>query len=631
MAPRRAFGGAAAVAIVAFALYHSTLLPGFDFGDTGSFQATVGSPVVDARKAYPLYFAIGRAAVWITGAEPARALNLASAVEAAIACGIFVLVAAELSGSVIAAIGASLLFAASYTFWSQAIIAEVYALHALFIAVTLLLLLRWQRRPTLPRLGLFFAAYALGFGNHLSMILLAPAYALFLLLSAPGGWRSMLMPRTLLLAAACAAAGALQYAGMVRALWLTPQPPHGIVDALQAFWFDVTKSDWRDTTVLTVPRSMIGDRAAMYWFDLRQQFGIIVPILAVVGIMRLAVSDGARAALLAVLYLVNVAFAYSYNVGDSHVFYLPSHAMIALLTAAGVGAAGRLLPRTTPILGVLLVAYAGMRAYIDKPALDRSHDVRPTEVMSALTAGVDDQRSILLTDVNWQLLNGLAYFAKVVRPEVAFAWLPDVRLYAPAFVRDNTAIGRQMVLTALARDDVARSYGPLFHLVADRPATPTPLTLHDFVRALRPGTSYVLCVLKPTREYAFDRSDLTLALQALTASDSIQMPDGDYAVVAGVTAAAPLLAHGANRPFARLVAIAGMPVDIRMDSWLAADTIRRMGFGHVVAARHHTLVVERGISIVTFGAGGWPSRTGYFANLFASEPRYLIDTTDAFR
>ena len=628
---KRAFAAAAAVALAAFALYHATLLPGFDFGDTGSFQATVGSPVIDARKAYPLYFAIGRAVLWITGAEPARALNLASAVEAAIACGLFVLVAAELSGSIVAAIAAASLFAASYTFWSQAIIAEVYALHALFIALTLMLILRWQRRPSYPRLALFFGVYAIGFGNHLSMILLAPGYALFLLLTAPGGWRTMLRPRIVLLAGACAAAGALQYAGMVRALWLAPHPPHTLIDALQTFWFDVTKADWRDTTVLAVPRSMIADRAVMYWFDLRQQFGIVGPILATAGIMRLAVSDRARAAMLAVLYLANVAFAYSYNVGDSHVFYLPSHAVIALLTASGVAAASSLVPRATPILGVALVAYAGMRAYIDKPALDRSYDVRPTEVVSALTAGIDDQRTILLADVSWQMLNGLAYFAKVVRPQVAFGWLPDVRLYAPALVRDNTAIGRQIVLTAGARDDVERSYGPLFRVIADRPSPPVPATIDEFVRGLRPGTTYVLCVLKPTREYAFDRSDLTRAVQAAAASESMQMPDGEYAVVAGVTGTPPVLAHGADRPFARRVAIAGVSVEIRMDSWLAADTIRRMGFGHVIAARHHTLIVERGISIVTFGADGRPLRTGYFANLFAAEPRYLIDTAGPFR
>jgi hypothetical protein len=132
---------------------------------------------------------------------------MASAIQAAIAVALIVLVAAELSGSVTAATGAALLFGVSYTFWSQAVIAEVYALHAIFVCLTLLLLLRWADKPTTARLALFFAVYALGFGNHLSMILLGPAYTVFLLISAPGGWRSMLRPQILVMACgiACAA------------------------------------------------------------------------------------------------------------------------------------------------------------------------------------------------------------------------------------------------------------------------------------------------------------------------------------------------------------------------------------------------------------------------------------------
>ena len=38
------------------------------------------------------------------------------------------------------------MFAGSYTFWSQSVIAEVYALHILLVALTLLLLLRWAER-----------------------------------------------------------------------------------------------------------------------------------------------------------------------------------------------------------------------------------------------------------------------------------------------------------------------------------------------------------------------------------------------------------------------------------------------------------------------------------------------------
>ena len=366
---RRGLLAALIVALAAFGVYRATLLPGVDFGDTGSFQTMAGSALITPRDGYPLYFAIGSVAVRLSGAEPAHALNLASAIEAALACGLIVLVAAELSGSVAAAIGAALLFAASYSFWSQAIIAEVYALHAALVALTLLLLLRWADAPSTHRLLAFLAAYALGFGNHLSMILLLPGYTLFLLLSAPRGWRSMFAPRIVAMAAACAVIGALQYAWNLRTLWLLPDPPHGIADALQRFWFDVTKSDWRDTMVMNVPQSLLRDHLAMYWFDLRQQFGIAGPNLAAAGMVQLTLADPRRAILMATLFGANAIFAFSYNVGDAHVFYLPSHVYIALLAAPAVTLAGRWTARATPVAALCLVLYAGSRGYRDFPAL----------------------------------------------------------------------------------------------------------------------------------------------------------------------------------------------------------------------------------------------------------------------
>ena len=170
--------------------------------------------------------------------------------------------AAELSGSVAAAAGAALIFTVSYTFWSQAIIAEVYSLHMLFVLATVWLLMRWAAAPTITNLGWFFALYALGFGNHLSMVLLLPAYTAFLLLAAPDGWRSMFTRRVIMLATACAVAGALQYAWNLRSLWLLPGPPQSLLDGLDRFWFDVTKSDWRDTMVMNVPQSMLRDHTA---------------------------------------------------------------------------------------------------------------------------------------------------------------------------------------------------------------------------------------------------------------------------------------------------------------------------------------------------------------------------------
>jgi len=591
-----------------------------DLGDTPSLQTRIGSSLLTPRDAYPLYSAIGNLFDRAMPGNPARALNVASAVQGAFACALIVLVGASLSGSVAAGAAAALLFATSYTFWSQSIIAEVYALHIIFVALTLLLALHWADRPTSGRLAAFFAVYAIGFGNHLSMILLAPAFAIFLLASAPNGWRSMLAPRVLAIAAVCACVGALPYAWNLSTLWLLPDPPGGLVDGLRRFWFDVTKADWRETMVLQVPQAMVGDHAAMYAFDLEQQFGWVGPLVALAGLARLTMTNGRQAALVLAIYVVNVAFAFGYNVGDSHVFYLPSHLMVALLAAPGLVLAGEVL-RRRQLVAALLMVYAGSRAWRDYPALDRSHDDRPISVLTELTRGLDDRHSILLTDLNWQLQNGLSYFGHAIAPAVAYERMPAVLLYAPALIADNAAINREVALTERARNTLIASYGPLIPSERD-PRVLTP-SLADATRDLPAGTRYVFCILKPTRDLSLDWDDIGRALSAITGR-LVRVPDGDYAVIAGRIGQPPDLLLGSNRPFRRSLDLEGVPVSIRMESWLAADTIRRMGFGHVVVGREHTLIVERGVSFAAFDASGRAMQTAYAANIFAPQPRYLI-------
>ncbi len=620
-AVHRVSAAAVGVGVAAFLLYHATLLPDMDLGDTPSFQSRIGTPLLSPRDGYPLYTAIGTVFHWIAGGTPAHALNLVSAVESAIACAVIVLVGVELSGSIAAAVAAALLFATSYTFWSQSIIAEVYALHLIFVALTLLLALRWARRPTTARLALLFATYALGFGNHLSMILLAPGLVIFLFAAAPQGWRSLLAPRVVALATACAAAGALQYAWNLHTLWLLPDPPAGMVDGLQRFWFDVTKADWRATMVAEVPRAMVADHAAMYAFDLNQQFGFAGPFVAVIGLAQLLRTSWRRAVLIAAVYLANVMFAFSYNVGDTHVFYLPSHLMVALLAAPALVVLGG-APWRRQMAIALLLAYVATRTWRDYPALDRSEDDRPARLLAGLTAGLDDRHAVLLTDLNWQVQNGLSYFGKEVAPEIAYDRMPDVILYAPSFIADNATINRELALTERARDELAGAFGPLFETALDR-RVPVP-RLSDAARDLPEGGLYVLCILKPTRDLSLDWDDIGRLLAAQSGGRPIKVPDGDYVAIAGRRGRAPDLLMGSNRPFSRSLDLGGVAVEIRMESWLAADTIRRMGFGHVVAAHRHTLIVERGVSFAAFDSSGRAFRTAYASNIFAPQPRYLI-------
>jgi hypothetical protein len=313
---------------------------------------------------------------------------------------------------------------------------------------------------------------------------------------------------------------------------------------------------------------------------------------------------------------------------------------VGLLAAPAVALAGRvagravqrpiekeartgLRPHFRDMFAALLVLYAGSRAYRDFPALDRSRDDRPSAVLAPLTAGLDDRRTILLTDLNWQIQNGLSYFAKVKQPEIAEARMPDVLLYAPVLIADNRAAGREVALTERARAAAAAAYGPLLPIVRDE-RVPVP-RLADATRDLPRGTRYVMCVLRPSRDLSLDAEEVERALRSLTGDRTSQLPAADYAAVAGIVGEPPALVTAAPFPFRRTVTLDGVSVTIRMESWLSADTIRRMGFGHVIAAHQHTLIVERGVSFAAFDERGRPLRTAYASNIFAPQARYLID------
>lgn len=609
------------VAVLAFLLYRATLLPGLELGDSASFQVRAGSPVITPRDGYPLYFAVGSLFVRATGDDPARALNLASAALGAVASGLIAVVAAELAGSVFAGAAAALLFAGSYTFWSQAVIAEVYTLHVLLVALTLLLLLQWSREPTTGRLAWCFAVYAASFGNHLSMVLLAPAYAVFLLAAAPGGWRTMVTPRTIALAGGLAVAGGAQYLWNFSALWHAPAPPRDLLAAISAFWFDVTKSDWRDTMVLRLPSSQFVERLWMYAFDVRQQFGVVGPAVAAAGAVQLIATRPRHAALVFTAYGAGVVFALGYNVGDAHVFFLQSHLMLALLVAPGLVLIDRVMTARGAIVALALIL-AGARIYREYPALDRSRDRRPTEVLEALTSGLDERHAVLLSDLDWQLENGLNYFARTTRPDLLYGRLADVMLYAPALIRDNVEVGRRVVVHDRARSRLDAAYGPL--LSSTRDDSVAVARLIDLLRDLPRGTPYVLCVLRPAREFSLDESDLSGSLRLLTGERVNAAGSDDYSVVAGVLGAEPALRRSSRRPFRATASLGGVPVEVRMESWLAFDTIRRMGFGHVIARHRHALIVERGVSFVAFDAAGRVVRSGYTSGIYAPQPRFIV-------
>jgi hypothetical protein len=624
------------VALVAGVCYWATLLPGLDFGDTASFQAGVGSWTLTPRQAYPLYYALGNVCAWLDPREPAHALNLASAIYGALAAGVATWVAAELAGSVLAGLAAGLFLAFSYTFWTQAIIAEVYTLHLLIVGLSLAALLVWATRPTLARLALFYAIYALGFGNHLSMILLLPGFTLFILLNRRRGPDDPLQPRALAMALVIATCGALQYAWNFRGLWLAGSPPRSFSEALGRFWLDVTKSDWRAILVATVSETGLQHRPGLYWFDLHQQVGSPGAVLAIAGFLYIAVRWQRRGLLLLVLFLANLVFAWTYNVGDVHVFFLPSHYIAALCAGSGVAAVAWLIsfslqpsalgPDSRRNIGIaaaaVCVAYPIWRGYDTFPAVDRSWDDRPTRVMDQFTA---PPHAVFGVDANWQIQNAVEYYMRRHKPGVGWfttdelPWLnaTDATERFGRFVDANAQIGRDVLVTPQAAEK-------LLSLGYRGSIGDGQQTLGDQIRPLQPGTLYTLGILRPDPEFPIDESMLHAAWADLVGSSMAFPTFGNYTVVIGKIGRSPVLVETSDRPFRVHTSVDSAAFDIRMESWLPTDTIRRAGFGHVIVNRRHVLTLERGVSFVAVGLGNEPTLVTYRSGIFAPIPRLRL-------
>ena len=235
---------------------------------------------------YPLYTLIVYLFTQLPFGSVAFLGHLSSAVLGAFACGCVYVCARLLHASPIPALTAAWLFAASEHFWSQAIIAEVYTLNALFFFVLYALLLYGIRQP--QRTGVWIVtaiAYGLSLTNHWPMMVLSTPGLVLLVLPV---WRTVYRKLPLLLGVSLPSA-ALPYAWMV---WRSHQDPlinfYGSIDTLQEFWHYFSRQGY--IHVDTSPSAGWADRFGfMQWLGNEFLWQLTLPgfALAVFGLVVL--------------------------------------------------------------------------------------------------------------------------------------------------------------------------------------------------------------------------------------------------------------------------------------------------------------------------------------------------------
>ncbi|MBW1740175.1 MAG: DUF2723 domain-containing protein [Deltaproteobacteria bacterium] len=160
--------------IVSFWVYLLTVSPTVYLGDSGEYTAAafaLGNPHIG----YPVYCLLGKIFSLLPLGNVAFRLNLMSSFFASFTVLLIYFVIYVLTLSRIAAFSASILLAFSPTFWSQSVSAEVYTLHTFFVALLVLVLIRWYETNSFKTLMCFAFMVALSFGNHIQTVMLAPA------------------------------------------------------------------------------------------------------------------------------------------------------------------------------------------------------------------------------------------------------------------------------------------------------------------------------------------------------------------------------------------------------------------------------------------------------------------------
>ncbi|MCD6291066.1 MAG: DUF2723 domain-containing protein, partial [Anaerolineae bacterium] len=172
----------ALILIAAIGLYVRTLAPGLLPGDSGEFQVLAYQVGIAHTTGYPVYMVLVKLFITVLPIRDiAYRVNLFSAAMAALTLATLYILIRILVQNRWAAVYGTVILMVSYTFWSQAIIAEVYTPGAFFIALVLLGLLLWHAAG--KRWGIYMAAIVggLGLGVHASLGLLALAIIPFLL------------------------------------------------------------------------------------------------------------------------------------------------------------------------------------------------------------------------------------------------------------------------------------------------------------------------------------------------------------------------------------------------------------------------------------------------------------------
>ncbi len=399
-----------------FLLYSAMAAPGLDWGDAGESQLAIWTAGLSHPTGYPLFLILG----WLwshlltfIGIAPTRAVTLFSVACGAAAVALVVPATTSLlrriapSGTV--ASGVSLLpgvvtaiaFGLSPTFWSQALLAEVYTLHLL-----LLVLFLWSLWGNKPRLSVAALLYGIFLSHHRTAILWAPGILVWLWLEA----RHLFRPAAFLRLLALVALPQLLYLYIPWRGVDTPYLHQTLGGGQSLNLYDGSLRAFTDHILGTVFAADVGlrepvtARLGRIWvlLILNTSFFALIPLLFF-GIGNRHPRQPQRPALIADSLLLGsgalftVLFGLFYAIGDVEVMFIPAWLALLWLAMLGVTRLSTLSPRIAAFAGFWIAALI-ILARLPYAPESRADHTAPRELVNTILSAAPAANAILVSN-----------------------------------------------------------------------------------------------------------------------------------------------------------------------------------------------------------------------------------------
>lgn len=353
---------ASALFLFGLILYVVTLAPSVLWGDSGEFQVISAAGGLAHASGYPIYLIIGKLFTFLPFGSIAYRVNLLSAVSGASAgAGIYFLSKALGSRRVFAAI-AAVAFLINPLIWWQSVIAEVYMTTAAFFVGFLLCAVMWRRERS-PRWLLAGAVLGgLCFGLHHTVVLTLPAVLLYLafskakgkewgiaLLGAAGGLLISLVTYVAL-ASANAKTSSINSIKWSASAYNTTTESFG--SPLAQVKFLVLAKQWSQN-VFHIDPALAKSSSTWYWNETISDFGWVVTILAIVGIIGMFATRKRTKDVILLLgsWLILFYFILTFNPFDLEVDFIPTYTLVAVFAALGLQFLQELISRKPVLAG----------------------------------------------------------------------------------------------------------------------------------------------------------------------------------------------------------------------------------------------------------------------------------------